>query len=107
MAAILEYCVGSRNCNISLFSGGTAAVYFTTFLFSCRMNDRRLFFVLIFAYSRIVNGEWLANQTAWHPCSLFCNCSLLDDSVMAAKCDLKLNEKPCGNFILPDDALIL
>lgn len=86
-------------------------MYFTTvfllLLFSCRMNNRGFLFVLIFAYSRIVNGEWSVNETAWQPCSLYCNCSLLDDSVMAAKCNLQVNEKPCENFILPNDASIL
>ena len=71
------------------------------------MNNRALLFVLIFAFSRKVNGEWSGNETAWHPCSLYCNCSLLDDSVMAAKCNLQVKEKPCEDFILPDDALIL
>ena len=68
-------------------------------------SNQVLFLVLAFFLSCFVNGERTTNPTDWQPCSIYCNCSLLDDFVVA-KCDLTPMEQ-CESFVLPDETLIL
>lgn len=102
-----KYChIDIRNCNIARFCGRIKQLCIPQFLFPCRMIHRVFFYVLIFVLSCLVNGEMSVNETAsWH-CSRYCNCSLLDDAAIVAKCDLQVMEN-CESYVLPDDALIL
>ena len=74
-------------------------------VFSFRMIHGVFFVVLPLFLSGLVKGEWPGNETVWHPCSAYCNCSLLDDALMA-RCDLQMMDN-CESFVLPNDTLIL
>ncbi|XP_022802112.1 leucine-rich repeat-containing G-protein coupled receptor 4-like [Stylophora pistillata] len=74
-------------------------------MFSHRMIDWVIFAILPLLLLKMVTGEWPGNNTVWHSCSPYCNCSLTDYTIMA-KCDLQMMDK-CENFVLPNNTMVL